>query len=111
MGKTVAGETLLQKPVLSKAHTASRMPAGVSCSSMNEFQTHGSFVAGCEFKPHPLLRNAHAMTLAGAFWPRWAPELPEGEARQFEVEPGTRLLARCHWQSARRECATLVLVH
>jgi uncharacterized protein len=27
------------------------------------------------------------------------------------VEPGTSLLAKCHWQVQRRDCATLVLVH
>src|SRR5262245_6667346 len=64
-----------------------------------------------EFDVHPLLRNAHAMTLAGAFWPRRARGLPRGEERRFEVEPGTCLLARCHWQASRRGCATLVLVH
>jgi hypothetical protein len=51
------------------------------------------------------------MTLAGSFWPRRARRLPAGEERQFEVEPGTRLLAKCHWQASRRDCATLVLVH
>src|SRR5207244_13043988 len=29
----------------------------------------------------------------------------------FEVEPGTRLLAKCHWQERRRGHGTLVLVH
>jgi len=67
------------------------------------------------FEPHPWLRNRHAMTLAGALWPRPAlhlgGRLPAAEDRLFEVEPGTRLLARCHWQARRRECATLVVVH
>ena len=51
------------------------------------------------------------MTLAGALWPRRAQRLPAAEDRLFEVEPGTRLLARCHWQARPRECATLVVVH
>ena len=63
------------------------------------------------FEPHPWLRNHHAMTLAGALWPRFASRLPAAEDRLFEVEPGTRLLARCHWQARPRECATLVVVH
>jgi predicted alpha/beta-fold hydrolase len=63
------------------------------------------------FEPHPWLRNPHAMTLAGSFWPQRAGRLPPAESRQFEVEPGTRLLAKCHWQPQRRLCATLVLVH
>jgi predicted alpha/beta-fold hydrolase len=64
-----------------------------------------------EFEAHPLLRNPHAMTLAGSLWPRRAGRLPPAESRQFEVEAGTSLLAKCHWQERPRECATLVLVH
>lgn len=63
------------------------------------------------FEPHPWLHNPHAMTLAGSFWPRRARRLPTAESRRFEVEPGTNLLAKCHWQERRRERATLVLVH
>ncbi len=63
------------------------------------------------FEPHPLLRNSHCMTLAGAYWPRRFSRLPAGVARLFEVEPGTRLLAECHWQSNPRRHPTLVLVH
>src|SRR3989304_6053949 len=79
--------------------------------SMRVFEAHPSFIAGCEFSPHPWLRNAHAMTVAGALWPRRARRLPAGEARRFEVEAGTSLLAKCHWQAGRRERATLVVVH
>jgi predicted alpha/beta-fold hydrolase len=64
-----------------------------------------------KYRPHPWLRNRHAMTLAGALWPRWTGRLPKAEDRLFEVGPGTRLLARCHWQARPRECATLVAVH
>jgi uncharacterized protein len=31
--------------------------------------------------------------------------------REFEVEPGTRILAKCHWQSEPRLHPTLVLLH
>jgi predicted alpha/beta-fold hydrolase len=64
-----------------------------------------------EFEPHPWLKSRHAMTLAGAFWPRRFRCLPAAESRQFEVEQGTYLLAKCHWQAQRRKCGTLVLVH
>lgn len=50
------------------------------------------------------------MTLAGALWPRRTSRLPQAEDRLFETEPGTRLLAKCHWQ-ANRDSPTLVLVH
>jgi uncharacterized protein len=78
-----------------------------------------------EFEPHPWLRNAHLMTIAGTFWRRKFPRLPAGEARYFDIEPalpegepatrsgepGTQLRADCHWQAQPRERATLVLVH
>lgn len=51
------------------------------------------------------------MTMAGSLWPRRARRLPLGQDRQFEAEPGTHLLAKCHWQPQPREHATLVLVH
>ncbi len=63
------------------------------------------------FEPHPWLRNAHLMTMAGTFWRRKFPRLPGGEARLFEVEPGTQLRGDCHWQKNPRERATIVLVH
>jgi uncharacterized protein len=80
-------------------------------ASMRAFEPDPFFIAGCKYSPHPWLKNPHAMTLAGSLWPRWARRLPTGEARRFEVEAGTWLLAQCHWQARRRECATLVLVH
>ncbi|MGH9740478.1 MAG: YheT family hydrolase [Candidatus Acidiferrales bacterium] len=64
-----------------------------------------------EFEPHPLLRNAHLMTIAGAFWRRKFPQLPEGEARLFNIEAGTQMRGDCHWQKNPREHATLILVH
>src|SRR6266852_6178484 len=63
------------------------------------------------FEPHPLLRNPHAQTLASTFWPRRFPRLPASTPREFETEPGTRILGECHWQQSRKECPTLVLVH
>lgn len=64
-----------------------------------------------EFVPHPLLHNAHAMTLAATLLPRRTPRLQAAVERRFEIEPGTQLLAKCHWQAHPRECPTLVLVH
>jgi len=51
------------------------------------------------------------MTIAAAFWPRSHSTLPRATDRLFEVEPGTRILARCHWQPDPRNAPTLVLVH
>jgi predicted alpha/beta-fold hydrolase len=63
------------------------------------------------FVPHRLLRNAHMMTLAGAFLPRLTRGLRRAEDRLFQVEPGTQLLARCHWQPEPRRSPTLAVVH
>ncbi len=63
------------------------------------------------FEPHPWLRNRHVMTLVATVWPRRCSALPQATERLFEVEPGTRLRALCHWQAEPRRHATLVLVH
>ncbi|MCL6566896.1 MAG: alpha/beta fold hydrolase [Acidobacteriia bacterium] len=64
-----------------------------------------------EFEPHPLLRNPHLMTVAATLWPRERRGLPPAQVRWFEVEPGTQILAHCHWQLRPAEGPTLVLVH
>ncbi|HXN65428.1 MAG TPA: alpha/beta fold hydrolase [Candidatus Acidoferrales bacterium] len=51
------------------------------------------------------------MTVAAAFWSRKYPELPPAVPRLFEVEPGSRILGQCHWQSVPDRHPTLVLVH
>ena len=64
-----------------------------------------------EFKPLGLLRNPHLMTIAAAFWPRKFSTLPPSVPRLFDVEPGTQLLAKCHWQENPREHPTLIVLH
>jgi predicted alpha/beta-fold hydrolase len=51
------------------------------------------------------------MTLAAAFWPRRVPHLPAGIRREFETEPGTRVVAFCHWQPEPARHPTLILLH
>lgn len=68
------------------------------------------------FSPEPFtplrpLRNAHLMTIAASFWRRSFPTLPAPVCRDFEVEPGSKVRAACHWQQNPREHATLVLLH
>jgi uncharacterized protein len=60
--------------------------------------------------PWPL-RNGHLMTIASVYWPRTFRDLSPAVAREFETEPGTRLLAACHWHAAPRLHPTLILVH
>jgi len=62
------------------------------------------------FRPHPLLANGHAQTLARWAWPRTHPVPPDG-ARLFEVGPGVRVLARCRWHEDRADRLTVVIVH
>lgn len=63
------------------------------------------------FEPLPLLRNPHLMTIAASFWRRRFLNLPTPDWRIFEVEPGSRVRAACHWQKERQERPTLVLLH
>src|SRR2546428_5329995 len=63
------------------------------------------------FEVHPLLKNPHAMTIVSAFVPRRF-DIPPAEARFFQVDPESRLLAHCHWQSGKPKYApVLVVVH
>jgi predicted alpha/beta-fold hydrolase len=67
--------------------------------------------ANMTFEPHALLKNAHAMTIAAAFWPRRF-HLPQADNRLFQVDTESRLLARCHWQpEGLRDVPVLVIVH
>jgi predicted alpha/beta-fold hydrolase len=72
---------------------------------------HSPSIGVATFEPHPLLRNPHLATAVAAYWPRNCSRLPAAVDRYFEVEPGTRLLAKCHWQESPKQCPTLVLIH
>jgi uncharacterized protein len=64
-----------------------------------------------EFRPHPLLKNGHVMTIASAFWRR-SFSLPSPEDRLFPVDPESRILGHCHWQLGKDKATPLlVLVH
>jgi predicted alpha/beta-fold hydrolase len=63
------------------------------------------------FEPLRWLAGADLMTVAASFWPRHFPRLPAPEDRLVEIEPGTRILTRCHWQKERGARPVLVLVH
>ncbi|MGB6483406.1 MAG: alpha/beta fold hydrolase [Candidatus Acidiferrales bacterium] len=64
-----------------------------------------------EFEPPFLLRNAHLMTVASAFWHRRYAYLNPSKPRLFETEPGTQVRADCHWQQNPTEHPTLILLH
>jgi uncharacterized protein len=64
------------------------------------------------FVPHPLLWNAHVMTVVSRYWPRRS--LLRGmptEARLFTVAPESQVLGWCHWQTDARRHPTLILLH
>jgi hypothetical protein len=68
-----------------------------------------------KFAPRRHLRGGHIQTIAGNFLPR-RNLLPPGERRKFivaEHDSGSEIAVECmcHWQSARREAMTVVIVH
>lgn len=64
------------------------------------------------FRAHPVFNGGHAQTIAAYLWPRlYRFQLPEDEARLFEVEPGIKVLSHCRWQENRKKHPTLVLWH
>jgi uncharacterized protein len=51
------------------------------------------------------------MTLYAWGKPRAFPTLPPSQIRYFDVAPGSRVLAHCHWQSRPWEHPTLIALH
>jgi predicted alpha/beta-fold hydrolase len=51
------------------------------------------------------------MTLYAWGKPRQFPALPSAQPRYFDVAPGTRVLAHCHWQPTPWEHPTLIALH
>ena len=64
-----------------------------------------------DFVPLPAWKGGHWMTLYAWGRPRSFPALPRAQARYFDVAPGSRVLAHCHWQQSRWEHPTLILLH
>jgi uncharacterized protein len=64
------------------------------------------------FQPPALLHNGHAMTIIGAKRRRHFSIVQDmAERREFQTEPGTRVVAYCHWQANRRRHPTLLVIH
>jgi predicted alpha/beta-fold hydrolase len=64
-----------------------------------------------EYVPRRGLANGHVMTVFSWARPRRFPALPPPEARYFDVEAGTRVLAHCHWQPERTAHPLLLALH
>lgn len=64
------------------------------------------------FKPHPLLRSGHLMTILPAFVPRsFSLFRQKAERRIFQVESHTGLLSYCNFHDDNLERFTAVLLH
>ncbi len=65
------------------------------------------------FVPHRIFKQGDAQTIAVHLWPGRVRtrENTRDEARLFQVEPGSQVLAYCRWQTNRLEHATLVIWH
>lgn len=64
------------------------------------------------FVPPAGLQSGHAMTIFGALRPRRFSILQQPcERREFATEPGTRVVAYCHWQPERKQRPTVLVIH
>jgi predicted alpha/beta-fold hydrolase len=64
-----------------------------------------------EYVPKRVLRNGHLMTVYCWGKPRTFPQLPSPTERHFDVEPGARVLAHCHWQPVAAGRPVLLALH
>ncbi len=64
-----------------------------------------------DYAPKRGLRGGHRMTIYSWGRRRHFPRLPAPSTRQFDVEPGTRVLAHCHWQPTPSAHPALVALH
>lgn len=61
--------------------------------------------------PHPRWKGRHRMTLYTWARPRHFPGLPPATPRYFDVSPGVRVLAHCHWHARPWDHPTLLVFH
>ena len=64
-----------------------------------------------DFVPHRVFQRGDTQTLAAYLWPLRPADRTGDEERFFQVEAGSQVMARCRWQSNRREHPTLLLWH
>src|ERR1700729_1007379 len=62
------------------------------------------------FRPRRFFQGGHWQTIGSYLLPRRL-ALPAEEQRLIEVEPGVRVLCRCHWQNDRQKALTVIIVH
>jgi uncharacterized protein len=64
-----------------------------------------------DYSPLPRWMGGHWMTLYAWGKPRHFPALPPPQPRYFDVAPGTRVLAHCHWQKRPWDHPTILSLH
>ena len=64
-----------------------------------------------DFDPPAWLRGGHRMTMYAWARRRALPQLAAPADRVFDIDPDTRVLARCHWQPDPAAHPTLVALH
>src|SRR5690349_9808132 len=82
------------------------LPAGDPIPSVTTLAA----VPSAPFHPRRALRGPHRQTLASQFLVRRI-HLPPAEERLFQVEPEAQVLCRCHWQPARQQALTVLIMH
>ena len=82
-------------------------------SMTSTFETVSQQLRTRPFKPPAGLCNGHIMTIVGSLRPRTFSILNHArpERREFRTEPGTRVVALCHWQPQPRLCPTIIIIH
>ena len=63
------------------------------------------------FHPRRGLANGHLMTVFAWARPRRFPRLPRPDARHFDTDTDTRVLAHCYWQPVRAGAPLLLALH
>ena len=64
-----------------------------------------------DYSPLARWKGGHWMTLYAWGHPRHFPALLAPQPRYFDVAPGTRVLAHCHWQPRPWEHPTVIALH
>ena len=63
------------------------------------------------FRPRRFFQGGHLQTIGSYLLLRRLSPCLADEQRLIEVEPGVRVLCRCHWQNDRQKALTVIIVH
>src|SRR4051812_22904738 len=97
------------RPELPRDRPRSGPAAGVSQHALPHLRALARQMTR-DYTPLPRWKGGHWMTLFAWGKPRNFPALPPAQPRYFDVAPGSRVLAHCHWQPRPWEHPTLILL-